>query len=199
MRAVLGQQVSTAAARTHAARLVARHGEPVEDPGGGLTHAVPVRRARSPASTRPTWRCRAPVGGACSGSPPRSPTGRLDLGPGADRDAARRQLAALPGIGAWTAEIVAMRALGDPDAFPATDAGVRAAAGRLGLPATPAALRAPRVAGARGAAYAVQHLWGALDHPINHWPPEEQPWPSPDRRTVTAPSGRSRSPATARS
>ena len=81
-----------------------------------------------------------------------------------------------------------MRALGDPDVFPATDRGVRAAAGRLDLPTTPAALRdrallAP-VACLRRAAPV-----GRLDHPINHWPPEEQPWPSPDAAPSRAPIG----------
>src|SRR6185295_16316792 len=59
-------------------------------------------------------------------------TGRVDVGIGSDWHAARAQLAALPGIGPWTVETVAMRALGDPDAFNATDLGVKIAAATLG-------------------------------------------------------------------
>ena len=57
----------------------------------------------------------------------------LDVG--CDWNRAREQLLALPGIGPWTAEVIAMRGLGDPDAFPASDLGVRLAAAQLGLPA----------------------------------------------------------------
>ena len=67
--------------------------------------------------------------------------------------------------------MIAMRALGDPDAFPATDLGVRTAAAELGLPASPAALVEAAEAWRPWRAYAVQYLWAALDHPINDWPP----------------------------
>ena len=56
--------------------------------------------------------------------------GSLRLGPDSEWRSARAELAALPGFGPWTVESVMMRALGDPDAFPATDLGVRKAAGR---------------------------------------------------------------------
>jgi AraC family transcriptional regulator of adaptative response / DNA-3-methyladenine glycosylase II len=59
--------------------------------------------------------------------------GDVDLDPGADRPRARAQLLGLPGIGPWTADVVAMRALGDPDAFLPTDLGVVLAARSLGL------------------------------------------------------------------
>ena len=55
-------------------------------------------------------------------------TGRSTSAPGSDWQRARAQLAALPGLGPWTVETIAMRALGDPDAFTATDLGVRRAA-----------------------------------------------------------------------
>ncbi|NED83305.1 DNA-3-methyladenine glycosylase, partial [Streptomyces sp. SID11233] len=58
--------------------------------------------------------------------------GTLALGADSDWDLARARLAELPGIGPWTVEIIAMRALGDPDAFPVTDLGVRQAAEALG-------------------------------------------------------------------
>jgi AraC family transcriptional regulator of adaptative response / DNA-3-methyladenine glycosylase II len=169
IRAVLGQQVSTAAARTHAARLVLAHGEPVEDPDGGLTHLFPEPAAlvdldptalAAPASRRTTLLRLAGV----------LATGELNLDPGSDRDAARAALHALPGIGPWTVEIVAMRGLGDPDAFLPGDLGVRLAAERLGLPTSPAALNARSAAWRPWRAYAVQHLWATGDHAVNHLP-----------------------------
>ncbi|MFD5509728.1 AlkA N-terminal domain-containing protein [Streptomyces sp. NPDC059761] len=171
VRAVLGQQVSTAAARTHAARLVASYGEPVADPDpeGGLTHLFPSPQALAaldpqslalPASRRTTLTTL--VGALADGS--------LPLGIDSDWEAARARLNALPGFGPWTTEVIAMRALGDPDAFLPSDLGVRRAAKELGLPSTPAALTA-RAAGWRPwRAYAVQYLWATDAHPINHLP-----------------------------
>lgn len=60
--------------------------------------------------------------------------GSVTLDAGCDWARARRQLLELPGIGPWTAEMIAMRGLGDPDAFPATDLGLKIAAEQLGLP-----------------------------------------------------------------
>jgi AraC family transcriptional regulator of adaptative response / DNA-3-methyladenine glycosylase II len=169
IRAVLGQQVSTAAARTHAARIVARHGERLDDEHGGLTHlfpdpealkrvqlAMPATRKRTLAALIEALR-----------------SGRLSLDPGCDRVEALATLAELPGFGPWTTQTIAMRALGDPDAFPVADLGVRRAAEALGLPASPGALsdRAERWRPWR--AYAVQYLWSATPHAINNWPPLE--------------------------
>ncbi len=169
LRAVLGQQVSTAAARTLAGRLVTAHGTPVEDPDGGLTHLFPSPAAlveldpgtlAMPGSRRRTFT--ALVAALASGG--------LDLGPGSDWQRTREQLAALPGMGPWTVETIAMRALGDPDAFVATDLGVRLAAANLGLPATPAALTRRSRAWQPWRSYAVQHLWATGDHRINRMP-----------------------------
>ncbi|MER5281354.1 AlkA N-terminal domain-containing protein [Streptomyces sp. NPDC002809] len=169
VRAVLGQQVSTAAARTHAARLVNAHGAPVDDAEGGLTHLFPAPEALAgldpeqlalPRSRRRTLTTL--VEALADGS--------LRLGTDTDWDKARAELDALPGFGPWTVEVIAMRALGDPDAFLPTDLGIRRAAQQLGLPSTPAALTA-RAAGWRPwRAYAVQYLWTVDDHPINHLP-----------------------------
>ncbi|MGI9006195.1 MAG: DNA-3-methyladenine glycosylase family protein, partial [Streptosporangiaceae bacterium] len=186
VRAVLGQQVSTAAARTHGARLAQRFGEPVEDPAGGLSRlfpdmavlagagtavlagagtAVPAGGAEPPALAMPAARRRTvlALAQAIAG-------GQVDLDPGADWERARASLAAVPGIGPWTVEIVAMRGLGDPDAFTPADLGVRQAAVALGLPSSPAALvrRADRWRPWRG--YAVQYLWATSDHAINQLP-----------------------------
>src|SRR5215469_18888754 len=127
LRAVLGQQVSTAAARTHAGRLAAELGEPVEDPGGGLTRLFPAADALAaagesglamPRSRRESFTALAQALAA----------GDVDLTVGGDWHEARLRLARLPGLGPWTIETIAMRALGDPDAFIPTDLGVRLAA-----------------------------------------------------------------------
>ncbi|MGW5000534.1 AlkA N-terminal domain-containing protein [Streptomyces hydrogenans] len=169
VRAVLGQQVSTAAARTHAARLVTAHGVPVEDPEGGLTHLFPTPEALAgldpetlalPRSRRATLLTlvRALADGG------------LALGPDTDRAETRARLLALPGFGPWTTEVIAMRALGDPDAFLPGDLGVRRAAEGLGLPGAPAALTARSAPWAPWRAYAVQYLWATDSHPINDLP-----------------------------
>lgn len=170
VRVVLSQQVSIKAARTHAQRLLLAHGEPISDPAGGLTHVFPsVQRLADIDPDRlalPRARRRtllALLAGLADGS--------IGLGAGCDWDRARHALLELPGIGDWTAEIIAMRGLGDPDAFPVTDLGVRAAARRLGLPAQPRALSRRSTRWRPWRSYATQHLWTALDHAVNDWPP----------------------------
>uniref|UniRef100_A0AAU2JZT6 Probable bifunctional transcriptional activator/DNA repair enzyme AlkA n=1 Tax=Streptomyces sp. NBC_00049 TaxID=2903617 RepID=A0AAU2JZT6_9ACTN len=169
VRAVLGQQVSTAAARTHAARLVTAYGERIEDPLGGLTHLFPAPQALAgldPESLALPRTRRATLTTLVSALA----DGSLPLGIDSDWEAARVRLSALPGFGPWTTEVIAMRALGDPDAFLPSDLGVRRAAQGLGLPSTPAALTA-RAAGWRPwRAYAVQYLWATDAHPVNHLP-----------------------------
>jgi AraC family transcriptional regulator of adaptative response / DNA-3-methyladenine glycosylase II len=169
VRAVLGQQVSTAAARTHAARLVAAHGRAVPDEAGGLTHVFPdaaALAALDPAALALPQARRATLT-ALIGT---LASGEIDLGAGSDWARARAQLARLPGVGPWTVETIAMRALGDPDAFVPTDLGVRRAAAGLGLPATPAALTGHAAAWRPWRAYAVQYLWATGDHAINRLP-----------------------------
>jgi AraC family transcriptional regulator, regulatory protein of adaptative response / DNA-3-methyladenine glycosylase II len=169
VRAVLGQQISTAAARTHAGRLAASCGEPVDDPAGGLSRLFPAPAAvlsadpaslAVPRSRRETFTALARA----------LADDRIDLSPGGDWQEARLRLAALPGIGPWTVETIAMRALGDPDAFPATDLGVRAAARELGLAPTPGALTEHSAAWRPWRAYAVTYLWAAGEHAINRLP-----------------------------
>jgi AraC family transcriptional regulator, regulatory protein of adaptative response / DNA-3-methyladenine glycosylase II len=169
VRAVLGQQVSTAAARTHAARLVTGHGTPIDDHAGGLTHLFPSMADLTtvdpttlafPASRRRTLMA---LFEALAG-------GEIDLGVGDDWARARTQLTALPGVGPWTVETIAMRGLGDPDAFVPTDIGIRHAAQALDLPTTPAALIERSAAWRPWRAYAVQYLWATGDHAINALP-----------------------------
>jgi AraC family transcriptional regulator of adaptative response / DNA-3-methyladenine glycosylase II len=167
LRAVIGQQVSTAAARTHAGRLAAEWGDPVSDPHGGLNRLFPATAALArvrlamPESRNRTF---AALVAALS-------CGELSLDPGGDGEQAVTALGRIPGIGPWTIAIIAMRALGDPDAFPATDLGVRRGAEALGLPVKPRALVAHGEAWRPWRAYAVQHLWAATPHAINLWPP----------------------------
>ena len=169
VRAVVGQQVSTAAARTLSARMVAACGEALVDGRGGLTHLFPTAEAlRGVEMAMPAGRHRALEALVDALS-----TGRLALGPGADRAEAMATMARMPGLGPWTTEVIAMRALGDPDAFPVSDLGVRRGAESLGLPATSAALEARSRSWRPWRAYAVQYLWSLSDHPINHWPVKE--------------------------
>ncbi|MFD1721521.1 DNA-3-methyladenine glycosylase family protein [Amnibacterium endophyticum] len=170
LRAVLGQQVSTAAARTHAARLVEAFGEPVVDPDGGLTRLFPTAARMVAAPERladllrmPATRRRTFIGAAVALA-----DGRVDF----TRPAAevRGDLLALPGIGPWTADTVVMRALGDSDAFLPGDLGVVQAARRLGLPDRPRELEAHSRAWSPFRAHAVQYLWATGVHAVNALP-----------------------------
>lgn len=153
IRAVLGQQISVAAARTIAGRLVAIAGEPLAAPVGTLTHTWPSPGAIAEvAPTLPMPRSRQRTVAALA----QALADGLELERGTD---ARAQLLALPGIGPWTAEYVAMRAFGDPDAWMPTDLGVRHGLARLGVGAEAADAWRPY------RAHAVMHLWSALSEP----------------------------------
>lgn len=169
VRVVLSQQVSIKAARTHAHRLLLAHGEQIGDPAGGLTHVFPSVESLAdidpdqlalPRARRRTLLTL--VAGLADGT--------IALGAGCDWDRARHALLELPGVGPWTAELIAMRGLGDPDAFPAADLGVQLAARRLGLPDQPRALTQRSTRWRPWRSYATQHLWTALDHAVNDWP-----------------------------
>ncbi|HEY2438139.1 MAG TPA: AlkA N-terminal domain-containing protein [Solirubrobacteraceae bacterium] len=131
VRAILGQQISVVGAATLAGRLAAAYGEPLERPVGSVTHLFPSSAALAKADpdrlAMPAARRRAllALAGALAG-------GELVLNDETDAEQARQQMRALPGIGPWTAEYVAMRALRDPDAFLPTDLGVRRALAALG-------------------------------------------------------------------
>jgi AraC family transcriptional regulator of adaptative response / DNA-3-methyladenine glycosylase II len=180
VRAVLGQQVSTGAARAHAGRLAHDHGEPVVDPDGGLTRLFPNPGALLHAEAA----LPAPRRHTLSTLVRALHEERLDLGPGCDRARALALLGELPGVGPWTTQVIAMRALGDPDALPVTDLGVRRGAEALGIPSTPAALTRASAPWRPWRAYAVQYLWACSDHPINHWPPAASTPRSPSRRAT---------------
>lgn len=166
LRVVLGQQISTARAAALGAHLARAFGEPLPAGlrAGGLTHLFPTADAVAgaadadfpgmPGSRRTALRALAAA----------LAEGSLVLDPGADRDEARAGLLALPGIGPWTAEMVLLRGLGDPDAWPGSDLGVRASATAAGLPEAPAGLdrRAQGWRPWRG--YAAALLWASGQH-----------------------------------
>lgn len=167
IRVLLGQQISTGAARTHAGKLAFEHGDPVSDPDGGLTRLFPAPQALIDAHVAtPRQRQRA-----FAALTRELASEQLDLNPAGDREEALARLARLPGVGSWTTEIISMRAFGLPDAFPATDLGVRRGAMRLGLPTSPSALSAHSHGWRPWRAYAVQHLWAVNHHPTSDWPP----------------------------
>ena len=162
VRAVLGQQVSVAGARTVATRLAQAHGRPVAgaasiDPS--LTHLFPdaaTLAALDPEQLPvPRARGRALVV-LCAALA----DGSIALDRGADRDDVRRSLLALPGIGPWTADYIALRALGHPDVFLPTDVGIRDALTGLGQDPASAADLAERWRPWRS--YAQMHLWQTL-------------------------------------
>jgi AraC family transcriptional regulator of adaptative response / DNA-3-methyladenine glycosylase II len=162
VRAILGQQISVSAARTHAARIVERHGGPLAAPDGSLTRVFPSAAALAEADDdvlAMPQRRRETLRGVCAAVR----DGLLELDAGADRERARRDLLALPGIGPWTVEYVAMRALGDPDAFPASDLGVLHALRALGVEADAREAERRSQAWRPFRAYTVLHLWGALE------------------------------------
>ncbi|RYY77448.1 MAG: helix-turn-helix domain-containing protein, partial [Comamonadaceae bacterium] len=137
VRAVLGQQITVAAARTLGARLVAAFGEPITTPVAGLDRLFPAPQAIADASSDALGR----LGivrqrqGALQAIAREVVAGRLTLHAGADVPSTLAALQALPGIGDWTAQYIAMRALRWPDAFPAGDVALQKALGVTGAKA----------------------------------------------------------------
>jgi len=157
VRAIVGQQVSVAAARTVLGRLASDYGEPVDGERLRLFPAPEALAAADPDTLpMPAARGRALVGAAAAIA-----RGDLELDPDADPARARAALLALPGIGPWTASYVAMRALGDPDVLMAGDLGLRRGLGRSGLPAEGRALERRAEAWRPWRSYATHHLWRA--------------------------------------
>jgi len=156
-RVVLGQQVSVAAATTIAGRLAGALGGPMETPYPGLDRLSATAEAVAAAGEdriaklgMPGARARTLLGIARA-----SADGRLQLHRGGDVEATRAALLEIPGVGAWTADVITMRALGAPDAFPGGDLGVLRA-----LAVTSAKAAEARAEGWRPwRAYAVMHLW----------------------------------------
>ncbi|MGX7669966.1 DNA-3-methyladenine glycosylase 2 family protein [Plantactinospora sp. DSM 117369] len=202
VRAIVGQQVSVAGARTVLARLAAAvdTGAPAApardaDPPGRVDRLDPTA-VPTDSAVKPAGSTAGPAGSTAEAAGPAGlrafPTaeevlalpdsafgmpaarratiralaeavaaGDLDLDPGADRAELVDRLTALPGIGAWTAGYVAMRAIGDPDVFLPTDLGVRRGAAALGLPDDPLSLDAYAGRWRPWRSYAVIRLWRA--------------------------------------
>jgi AraC family transcriptional regulator of adaptative response / DNA-3-methyladenine glycosylase II len=177
IRAVLGQQVSVAGARTVAGVVAARHGERLpaalalgplagasSDPPStapqrsGVVRRFPSAEAVASLSPEqlpmPRSRARALIG-MCDALA----SGKLRLGPGADRDEVSARMAEIPGVGPWTIAYVRMRALADPDAFLPSDLGVRRALERAGLSGDPRSVTALGASWRPYRAYALQYLW----------------------------------------
>lgn len=159
IRTVIGQQVSVTGARTVTGRVVAAHGTPVETAVPGLTHLFPrtATLAEVDPETLPMPRAR---GRALVGLAAALASGEVSLDRGPERDEVRARMLALRGIGPWTADYVAMRALAHPDVFLPTDVGVRIALTRLGL--DPAAEVARSEVWRPWRSYALMHLWQTL-------------------------------------
>ncbi|MFC7327964.1 AlkA N-terminal domain-containing protein [Marinactinospora rubrisoli] len=158
VRAVLGQQISVAGARTVAGRLSARFGKPLTAPAGSLTHAFPTATELAAADPG-DLPMPAARGSALLALAEALAIGAVDLGPGADRDESEARLRELPGIGPWTSGYIRMRALGDPDVFLPTDLGIRRGLERLGLDGAPAAATALAESWRPWRSYAMQHVW----------------------------------------
>lgn len=159
VRAILGQQISVRGATTMAGRVAARFGRPHSTPYAALTTAFPSPELLAAASVADLR--------ALGLTTKRAETiqtfasavadGRVRLDPGADPDRVRTALLSLPGIGEWTAEYLLLRAVGWPDAFPATDLGLIKASGL-----SPAELRLRAERWRPWRSYAAILLWHSL-------------------------------------
>jgi AraC family transcriptional regulator of adaptative response / DNA-3-methyladenine glycosylase II len=163
VRVVLGQQVTVQAARTLTQRLVARFGEPLQTPFGDLDRLFPSAANLAAANAdslgelgivRQRVKALQALAGAVA-------SGQLDLSPQAPLQATLQTLLALPGIGPWTAQLIALRVLAWPDAWPASDIGLLNALGSRDVAATTAQAEAWRP----WRSYAVVRLWTALEPP----------------------------------
>ena len=156
VRAVAGQQVSVRAMTTLVGRIAARYGAPLADSPDGLRVTFPdaATLASAPvddvaALGMPKARAKTIVALA------QAVADGLDLLPGVDVESTLARLLEIPGVGPWTAQYVALRALGWPDAFLPTDLGVRRALGEVGEQRTLAIAERWRP----WRSYAVIHLW----------------------------------------
>jgi AraC family transcriptional regulator of adaptative response / DNA-3-methyladenine glycosylase II len=150
VRAIVGQQVSVSSARTTLTRML-RHAGSEGFPTADAVAELPDEALGMPAARRDTIRALAQA----------VADGKLDLEPGTDRAEATARLMELPGVGAWTAGYVAMRAIGDPDVFLPTDIAARRGARALGLPDTPTALAKHAERWRPWRSYALMRLWRA--------------------------------------
>jgi AraC family transcriptional regulator of adaptative response / DNA-3-methyladenine glycosylase II len=167
LRAVLGQQVSVASARSVAGRLAASLGDPLPGGNGPLryTFPTPSRLAEADWTGLPLPRDRALTLQALARA---IRDKEVDLEAGADREESTAALESIRGIGPWTSGYVRMRALGDPDVFLEGDAGVRRALAARRERGNPGADGHPDPEKWRPwASYAVAHLWASAPEPAS--------------------------------
>ncbi|WP_198969009.1 DNA-3-methyladenine glycosylase 2 family protein [Xylophilus sp. ASV27] len=169
VRAVLGQQITVAAARTLGSRLVRRFGTPVATPFEGIDRLFPTPEVLATAEgdalgalgiVRQRQVAIVALARAVA-------EGHLALEPGSPPAPAVARLLTLPGIGDWTAQYIAMRALRWPDAFPAGDVALQQALGVRGLPHPARAAQAASQAWRPWRSYAVLRAWHAPPAPRN--------------------------------
>jgi AraC family transcriptional regulator of adaptative response / DNA-3-methyladenine glycosylase II len=161
VRAILGQQISVAAATTLAARYHRAFGEPIQTPHAGLTHlsATPERVAAAEPAELIALGILSARANSIITLAGEVASGRLSLRAGGDAPQVMEQMQALPGIGEWTANYVAMRALGWPDAFPHTDLWIcKALCDR-----NPKRILETAEKWRPWRAYAAMHLWKSLE------------------------------------
>jgi AraC family transcriptional regulator of adaptative response / DNA-3-methyladenine glycosylase II len=168
VRVVLGQQISVAAARTLCQRLVQRFGEPIATPFADLDRLFPSAQVLAAADAadigslgivRQRVRALQALAQAVA-------AGRLQLQPGADLAGTLATLTALPGIGDWSAQLIALRTLGWPDAWPAADIALLKALGQTAATRDPAAGTLAAEAWRPWRGYAVFKLWLSLETPL---------------------------------
>lgn len=157
VRAILGQQVSVAAATTLAGRMAQSLGTPVHSGHAGLTHAFPdaARVAAATESDFTALGILATRARSIQALARALVAGDLRLDPEAPVEPTLQQLRALPGIGEWTAQYIALRCLSWPDAFPHTDLIIRRAFGDR----TPREVLAAAERWRPWRGYATLHLW----------------------------------------
>jgi AraC family transcriptional regulator of adaptative response / DNA-3-methyladenine glycosylase II len=164
VRAIIGQQISVAGARTILGRLAARYGRPVfESAGPWRLFPTPDVIAAIDPSTLPMPRARGRTIVALAVA---MAEGDLVLDAGSDRSPTRQALLALPGVGPWTADYLMMRAVGDPDVYLHTDLGITHALATV--PAVNPSATAP------WRSYLTHHLWAQLST-IKPLPPNGKP------------------------
>ncbi len=165
VRAILGQQISVRAATTLAGRLAAAYGEPIETPFAPLVRLAPTaaRLARVQSASVAKLGLRSAVAASIRTLAVEVAKKRICLEPGSDPEQTVAALVRFPGIGPWTAQYIAMRALGWPDAFPDGDLGLVKASGEV----SPRALRTAAEAWRPWRAYAAMYLWESLQHDSN--------------------------------
>jgi AraC family transcriptional regulator, regulatory protein of adaptative response / DNA-3-methyladenine glycosylase II len=174
VRAILGQQITVAAATRLAGQLVTRFGEKITTFDPGLTHVFPTPQQLADADLavigmpNPRRMALSALAAAVTADP-------QIFGPRRSLDEAITQLRSLAGIGEWTAQYIAMRELREPDAFPAADIGLlRAMRDRNGVRPSPAALLAHAEQWRPWRAYAALHLWASEPHAVVEKVPHEQ-------------------------